>query len=81
MAPSEYVRARPIDPDPESEEAILVAGSERAYRALVPILGTWFEHEDDLFQMRSIAIDTMESLNAFNEVLSARGVLPPFGVA
>jgi hypothetical protein len=81
MSPSEYVRARPIDPDPESEEAILVAGSERAYRALVPILGTWFEHEDDLFQMRSIAIDTMESLNAFNEVLSARGVLPPFGFA
>ena len=81
IPPSEYVRARPSDPDPETEEATLVRGSERAYRALVPILATWFEHEDDLFQMRSIAIDTMESLNAFNTVLVARGVLPPFGFA
>jgi hypothetical protein len=81
IPPSQYVRARPRDPDPESEEATLVQGSERAYRALVPILSTWFEHEDDLFQMRSIAIDTMESLNAFNALLVARGVLPPFGFA
>src|SRR5215216_3165486 len=81
LPPGEYVRARPRDPDPESEEATLVGGSERAYRALVPILATWFAHEDDLFQMRSIAIDTMESLNAFNELLVARGVLPPFGFA
>jgi hypothetical protein len=81
IPPSEYVRARPRDPDPQSEEATLVEGSERAYRALVPILATWFEHEDDLFQMRSIAVDTMESLNAFNELLGARGVLPPFGFA
>ena len=79
ISPSEYVRARPHDPEPDSEEETLVRGSERAYRALVPILATWFEHEEDLFQMRSIAIDTMESLNACNKLLVARGVLPPFG--
>jgi hypothetical protein len=77
IPPSEYLRAIPREPS-DGLEGSLLELSDRSYRLLVGILQTWFAHEDEFFDGRTLAIEAMTALDMINRLLVERGALPTF---
>jgi hypothetical protein len=74
---TQYLRATHREPSDEIERSLLDL-SDRYYALLVATLQIWFDHENELFGIRSQAIDTMTKLDGINRMLVERGLLPSF---
>jgi Ferritin-like len=81
IPPSEFLRVTRRVPSDNVERTLLEV-SDQHYRLIVATLGASFAHEDELGdELVNRSMTTMDVLDAINQLLLSRGLLPAFTLA